>query len=434
MIFGNMATTFAMTKEDDLNYQKVIQLLNEMPDFYSGYYMVADDLHIIPLRNGKDIKEILDFTTIKYKKIVIDIPQKYSVSRLNEAFEILRNKRDDLGITKYGIDIRNNGLEVAAKEWTEEKKQQIQQVTNIENITYVTEIGDNSSSQFESRTENTERTATVQKENILQPRKQREAKLTLNNKNYIQNGENKVFLEAPYLSQTGKTMIAAKDFFTMIGMLEQTIFDKTQQEEQFFQVRDGRFGNFQIFIEKNGVIDMGIETWEDDKRNYKRFLQSIDVEYKNDVLFLPMSDMLQFLEQNFYEFYNEIIWDNNEKSILLKTPELFDYDIALDQQVYATGTDTITAQIYNYGLGEICFGEDFCIEKWDGSKWIQYYRPTCIDDVGYSSLPFYKVSKQRKSKKPFTAGQYRLKEISMSYDFADFQHIKIAPIAYFTVE
>ncbi|NDO46328.1 hypothetical protein [Clostridium sp. MD294] len=137
----NVVTTFALTKQNDIEYQKIIQQLETMPELYSGVYIENDILHIIPFNTEKSIKTVTDIKQNANVDIVIDEAKVYSSEELNIAFEILRENRESLDITAYSIDTINNGLKVMAKQWTDEKKKNIMEITNIKNIQYITDLG-----------------------------------------------------------------------------------------------------------------------------------------------------------------------------------------------------------------------------------------------------------------------------------------------------
>lgn len=137
----NIVTTFALTKQNDIEYQKIIQQLETMPELYSGVYIENDILHIIPFNTEKSAKAMIDIKQNTTADIVIDEAKVYSLEELNTAFEILRENRESLDITAYSIDTVNNGLRVMAKQWTDEKKKNIMKITNIKNIQYITDLG-----------------------------------------------------------------------------------------------------------------------------------------------------------------------------------------------------------------------------------------------------------------------------------------------------
>ena len=148
MMIGSFSTISAMMREEDMEYQKVIQQLETMPNLYSSFYFDNDILHIVPLNNEKSIQKI---TTLKENSdipIIIDEAKIYSLEELNQAFEILRANRDILDITGYSINTLNNGIRVMAKEWTDDKKRNIQELINIKNIEYIIDLGSNTTTQY----------------------------------------------------------------------------------------------------------------------------------------------------------------------------------------------------------------------------------------------------------------------------------------------
>ena len=137
----NITTAFALSKQNDIEYQKIIQELETIPELYSGVYIENNILHIVPLNTEKSIKAITDIKQNATVDIVIEEAKVYSLEELNTAFEILRENRENLDITAYSIDTINNGLKVMAKQWTDEKKKNIMEITNVKNIQYITDLG-----------------------------------------------------------------------------------------------------------------------------------------------------------------------------------------------------------------------------------------------------------------------------------------------------
>lgn len=119
----NIITAFALSKQNDIEYQKIIQELETIPELYSGVYIENNILHIVPLNTEKSIKAITDIKQNATVDIVIEEAKIYSLEELNTAFETLRENRENLDITAYSIDTINNGLKVMAKQWTDEKKE-----------------------------------------------------------------------------------------------------------------------------------------------------------------------------------------------------------------------------------------------------------------------------------------------------------------------
>ncbi len=148
MIIGSFSTISAMTREEDIKYQKIIQQLELMPNLYSGFYFDNDILHIIPLNSEKSIHDVTVLKENADIHIVIDEPKIYSLEELNQAFEILHIYRDTLDITGYSIDTLNNGIKVMAKEWNDDKKRKIQELVNIKNIEYIIDLGSNTTTQY----------------------------------------------------------------------------------------------------------------------------------------------------------------------------------------------------------------------------------------------------------------------------------------------
>ena len=134
----NIITAFALSKQNDIEYQKIIQELETIPELYSGVYIENNILHIVPLNTEKSIKAITDIKQNATVDIVIEEAKIYSLEELNTAFETLRENRENLDITAYSIDTINNGLKVMAKQWTDEKKKNIMEITNVKNIQYIT--------------------------------------------------------------------------------------------------------------------------------------------------------------------------------------------------------------------------------------------------------------------------------------------------------
>ncbi len=141
IFISNNVTAFALSKQNDIEYQKIIQQLETTPELYSGVYIDNDILHIIPLNTQKSITAITEIKQNAVVDVVIDEAKVYSSEELNTAFETLRENRDSLGITAYSIDTINNGLKVMAKQWTDEKKKNIMEITNVKNIQYITDLG-----------------------------------------------------------------------------------------------------------------------------------------------------------------------------------------------------------------------------------------------------------------------------------------------------
>ena len=133
----NIITAFALSKQNDIEYQKIIQELETIPELYSGVYIENNILHIVPLNTEKSIKAITDIKQNATVDIVIEEAKIYSLEELNTAFETLRENRENLDITAYSIDTINNGLKVMAKQWTDEKKKNIMEITNVKNIQYL---------------------------------------------------------------------------------------------------------------------------------------------------------------------------------------------------------------------------------------------------------------------------------------------------------
>lgn len=127
----NIITAFALSKQNDIEYQKIIQELETIPELYSGVYIENNILHIVPLNTEKSIKAITDIKQNATVDIVIEEAKIYSLEELNTAFETLRENRENLDITAYSIDTINNGLKVMAKQWTDEKKKNIMEITNV---------------------------------------------------------------------------------------------------------------------------------------------------------------------------------------------------------------------------------------------------------------------------------------------------------------
>ena len=148
MIIGSFSTISAMTREEDIKYQKIIQQLELMPNLYSGFYFDNDILHIIPLNSEKSIHDVTVLKENADIDIIIDEPKIYSLEELNQAFEILHIYRDTLDITGYSIDTLNNGIKVMAKEWNDDKKRKIQELVNIKNIEYIIDLGSNTTTQY----------------------------------------------------------------------------------------------------------------------------------------------------------------------------------------------------------------------------------------------------------------------------------------------
>ena len=121
----NIITAFALSKQNDIEYQKIIQELETIPELYSGVYIENNILHIVPLNTEKSIKAITDIKQNATVDIVLEEAKIYSLEELNTAFETLRENRENLDITAYSIDTINNGLKVMAKQWTDEKKKNI---------------------------------------------------------------------------------------------------------------------------------------------------------------------------------------------------------------------------------------------------------------------------------------------------------------------
>lgn len=69
-----------------------------------------------------------------------DKTEKYLAGELDAAMRYLEDYREELGLTEYWIDTKNNGLHIGAEEWTEEKKQKIIDETKITDIEFV-EVG-----------------------------------------------------------------------------------------------------------------------------------------------------------------------------------------------------------------------------------------------------------------------------------------------------
>ncbi len=140
IICMNFSTVWGISIQQDIEYQNIIQELEKTPDLYAGYYMDNGILHIVPLNNEKSINSMTDLKENANIDIIIDDAKVYSLEELNTAFEILRENRDNLGITGYAIDTIHNGMRIIAKEWNDEKKANIQQLIDVKNIQYVTDV------------------------------------------------------------------------------------------------------------------------------------------------------------------------------------------------------------------------------------------------------------------------------------------------------
>ena len=64
--------------------------------------------------------------------------KKYTAGELDAAIRYLEDYREELSLTEYWIDTKNNGLHIGSEEWTEEKKQKIIDETKITDIEFVT--------------------------------------------------------------------------------------------------------------------------------------------------------------------------------------------------------------------------------------------------------------------------------------------------------
>lgn len=82
----NIITAFALSKQNDLEYQKIIQELETIPELYSGVYIENNILHIVPLNTEKSIKAITDIKQNATVDIVIEEAKVYSLEELNTAF------------------------------------------------------------------------------------------------------------------------------------------------------------------------------------------------------------------------------------------------------------------------------------------------------------------------------------------------------------
>ena len=237
----------------------------------------------------------------------------------------------------------------------------------------------------------------------VSPRKKTVIQMVVGEREYIENGSKKQMEKAAYLSQEGKTMVPATAFFTLLGFPEAIIWEK---ETKVF-VDEGNM--FYISLDNMGTLY--VERWKDG--NTEEFQRKVPVEQKDGVLFVSLSDGLEFCEEWIPQYTKDIVWNGETKTVSLEETLLFDYGVTLEKEVYEEGLYALNIVVSNYGLGKLIFPEErYGIEKFINGEWVREGTYIC----GGTIESFSSRILQREHNLPFTTGQYRLVE-EVGYSF-----------------
>lgn len=122
---------------EDTNQSDALTQLEESIDSnsYGGIYIREDGTVCVTLTDESIKSKLLKSRAASETELVFETVQ-YSLKQLEDARDMLYDKREELKISGVGLEPQENGLIVFASELTEEKKQAVLELSPVKNINF----------------------------------------------------------------------------------------------------------------------------------------------------------------------------------------------------------------------------------------------------------------------------------------------------------